>query len=514
LMGSILRVTESGGIPPDGNAFTAADGFNVVVRCNVKGRPPSTAGPGAVCAEIWAKGLRNPFRFAMDPYATETRFLIADVGGTDYEELSEGGTNFRGANYGWPVREGPWTRLGETCDPVPEYVDPIYWYRHGPLEDSDETGGAIIGGAFVPPGIWPPDRYEGKFIFADYVFDSLFVLSPQDPVQDGCTEDWVPAYSNATFHNWSRITGAHFGPAGTTQALYYLTRRKSNQGIRRIRYTGASANRAPVPLFSPNTTYAEVGEIVEFDGSASFDPDGDDLRYRYRYNGTTVKWSRNPIYRRSFNTIGPHTVEFRVKDSPFGNTSPYIETVVTVGPLPLVEITSPAEGARFTVGEVLTLSAIATTTAGDHLPDSHLTWEVRLHHNVHFHPFITRNGNDIILPKAPSPEDLEAGTNSYLEIVLSAKDPVSGAVRVVRRNVMPRSYLLTINSVPPGLTLFVYDEEVVTPAVVTVWSNQRVRLVAADNPGVRFDRWSNGGAKEQTIAIRPNEALSFTAFYT
>lgn len=55
LLGKILRLTDSGGIPPD-NPFTGPDS----ARCNVDGVPPSGSPPGTKCQEVFAQGLRNP----------------------------------------------------------------------------------------------------------------------------------------------------------------------------------------------------------------------------------------------------------------------------------------------------------------------------------------------------------------------------------------------------------------------------------------------------------------------
>lgn len=125
LLGKVIRLTENGEIPPDGNAFTSNIG-----RCNVMGVPLVGSPPGTKCAEIWALGLRNPFRFSMDPTATDTtRFYVNDVGAAAWEEVSIGGSDYKGVHYGWGTREGPCDRESVTdCAPLPQYQDPEYWY--------------------------------------------------------------------------------------------------------------------------------------------------------------------------------------------------------------------------------------------------------------------------------------------------------------------------------------------------------------------------------------------------
>ena len=94
LLGKVLRITASGGIPAD-NPFLGAGS----ARCNVTGRTD----PGKVCQETYAWGLRNPFRLGFDPNAAGTRFFINDVGQNTWEEVDEGSA---GADYGWNGREG------------------------------------------------------------------------------------------------------------------------------------------------------------------------------------------------------------------------------------------------------------------------------------------------------------------------------------------------------------------------------------------------------------------------
>jgi hypothetical protein len=90
ILGSILRLTEGGGIPED-NPYTPQSGEANSVRCNVNGVPPLGSSQGAKCQEIFHLGLRNAFRFAMDPNVLDkVRFYINEVGQGLWEEISEG----------------------------------------------------------------------------------------------------------------------------------------------------------------------------------------------------------------------------------------------------------------------------------------------------------------------------------------------------------------------------------------------------------------------------------------
>ncbi|TMG42046.1 MAG: PQQ-dependent sugar dehydrogenase, partial [Chloroflexi bacterium] len=106
-----------------------------VLRVNADGTIPSdnpfVDGPGANKDEIWAYGLRNPFRFSFDPMSG--LLYLGDVGGNDhstaYEEVD---VIVRGANYGWPLCEGPCSVAGVTS--------PMYSYPHAGRD------AAIMGG--------------------------------------------------------------------------------------------------------------------------------------------------------------------------------------------------------------------------------------------------------------------------------------------------------------------------------------------------------------------------------
>jgi glucose/arabinose dehydrogenase len=222
LNGKILRIDTRGRIPSD-NPFQGKG----TVRCNKtgvatasvstakkhrrhggkkgKGKPSGNRGP--ICQEIFATGLRNPFRFAFDPNDTAgaQRFYINDVGGSAWEEIDQGKA---GADYGWNLREGP-CPTGETtgCSPNRRFIGPIFAYSHN--DDPPFNGcRTITGGAFVPDGAGWGD-FGGDYLFADFGCARLFALRGSG--------------ANANAMQFGAGTGAihlAFGPDGD---LYYTT---------------------------------------------------------------------------------------------------------------------------------------------------------------------------------------------------------------------------------------------------------------------------------------------------
>ena len=119
-------------------------------------------------AEIWAYGLRNPFRNGFDRASGE--LYIADVGQDTWEEINLGTA---GANYGWPDYEGP------SVDPS-DTEFPIYSYNHG---DDDSDARSITGG-YVYRG--QSEGLQGQYFFADFMSGQIWTLEKNEDGQ------WVP----------------------------------------------------------------------------------------------------------------------------------------------------------------------------------------------------------------------------------------------------------------------------------------------------------------------------------
>jgi glucose/arabinose dehydrogenase/uncharacterized cupredoxin-like copper-binding protein len=156
LLGSIIRIDPRGGSPyaiPSGNPFA----------------------PGAR-PELWAYGLRNPWRFWIDPATGD--MLIGDVGYSSREELDLIPAGTSGQNFGWPCLEGtlPFDAGAQCAKPVA----PI-------LEVSHDTGAcSIIAGVAVhDPGL---PGLAGRFLFGGYCTGALEAIQ----VEGGTVVDRAP----------------------------------------------------------------------------------------------------------------------------------------------------------------------------------------------------------------------------------------------------------------------------------------------------------------------------------
>ena len=157
----------SGHIEPGGNAQSKATLLGKMLRIHVNSAvgtasiPPDNPFIGLAGArpEIWAYGLRNPFRNSFDR-ATGT-FFIGDVGQDTREEIDvQKASNPRGGeNYGWRVREGSIQNPAYPGVPTPPgAVNPIFDYPH--------TVGQIVIGGYVYRGQQIP-QLRGSYVFAD-----------------------------------------------------------------------------------------------------------------------------------------------------------------------------------------------------------------------------------------------------------------------------------------------------------------------------------------------------------
>jgi glucose/arabinose dehydrogenase len=213
LLGKILRVTRGGGIPAS-NPYIDPE---TSARCNVAGRTEA----GKRCRETFTEGLRNPFRIAFDPDARGTSFFINDVGQNAWEEIDRGSA---GADYGWNLCEGRHDNEqypGTVDCSVPPLTPPIHRYSH------NSGCSSITGGAFVPDGVWPA-RYDGSYLFGDFVCNTIFEIKP---ISGG-------GFTRTMFA--SRLGGGGpvamtFGPHDGSQALYYATFANGGE-IHRVAY--------------------------------------------------------------------------------------------------------------------------------------------------------------------------------------------------------------------------------------------------------------------------------------
>ncbi len=143
--------------------------------------------------EIWAYGLRNPWRFSFD---SETGDLfIGDVGQGEIEEIDYAPAGEGGQNYGWNVMEGMTCFESSDCDPdADDLVLPIAEYTHA-------DGGCSVTGGYVYRGADAPDLV-GTYLYGDYCSGLIWAATPIDDGTWSVSEPYESGF--ADFHLWRR----------------------------------------------------------------------------------------------------------------------------------------------------------------------------------------------------------------------------------------------------------------------------------------------------------------------
>jgi glucose/arabinose dehydrogenase len=149
LLGKLLRIDPRGAAP---------------LQYSIPAGNPFADGPGGNADEVYAYGLRNPFRFSFDRATGD--LAIGDVGQDAFEEVDykvEGAG--AGANFGWPCFEGTLTPVpGTTCPQLPaDHSPPSYQYAQpgGGAGSSSITGGYVIRDPALP-------SHAGRYVYADF----------------------------------------------------------------------------------------------------------------------------------------------------------------------------------------------------------------------------------------------------------------------------------------------------------------------------------------------------------
>lgn len=469
--GKLMRINSDGTIPID-NPFH--DG----------------AGPNR--DEIWAYGLRNPYRISVD--SLTGRLYIGEVGGNDdvaaWEEVNIG---VPGANYGWP--------LGEGDSGVPGTTAPLYTYFHN-NRDASMTGG------FVYRGSQFPSEYYGSYFFGDYAQNTLKRL----------TLDGGGNVTGAL--NFWPDNGALDGPSvgdpvklvqGPDGALYYVDIGFDEQfnsntaAIRRIRYVVSNqppvavANAAPLTGLPPLT--------VAFSSAGSLDPEGLTLTYLWEFGDGANSTAANPTH--TYANAGRFVARLTVSDGASATLS--ADLVVTVGNAPTPVIQGPAPNSTFRAGDVITYQGIASDVEDGALPASALSWQILFHHDSHAHPaggpFAGVAGGTLTVPSVG--HDFQ-GDTSY-ELVLTATDS-TGLTGTTSVTVFPEKVNLAFSTVPSGLTISVDGVSRQTPFVLDDLIGFQHTILAPTPANYTFVSWSDGGAQSHAI-VTPASNQSFVATF-
>jgi PKD repeat protein len=465
--------------------------------------------PGRNRSKVWARGVRNPFRTTVHPLTNDA--YAGDVGWNGWEEIDTG----KGANFGWPCYEGGAQSGNESglttslrqsgyetssatsaacaalyAQGLGAVKPPTFAWNHS-NDGYGSTGGASAQAGAFYVGSTYPSQYQNALFIADY------------------SRRWVrylrfDAQGVATVFNFVKESADGLVQVlrGPDTNLYFVIYHSTGSQVRRVRYT-AGGNTPPTAVATAEPTSGSLPLTVAFSAVGSYDPDAQPLAFAWDFDDGATSSLENPSH--TYTASGTYTATLTVTEqsAPFASTTESV--VITVGAVPPVaSITSPADGATFAIGNVVTYAGTASA-GGFPLPPSALSWQLREHHNEHLH--------FTALPNAGGTFPItDHADGVWLELCLTAADQTLTDTQCV--DLLPRQTNVTIGSTPPGMHI-VYEEEGValsTPAIVQPTQGS-VRTLNA--PAVEqwrsFDRWSDGVTALSRQFVVGTSPLSFTA---
>lgn len=483
--GKILRINPDGSIPAD-NPFYDGNGSNLDA--------------------IWARGLRNPFHFSFD--SATGRMYIGDVGGNDvvnsWEDINLG---VAGANYGWPLAEGPGGGAGLS--------DPLFGYQHSGHD------AAVVGG-FVYHGNAYPAALKGSYFFADYARNFIRRLT-FDPAGNVTGEYFIDPL-NGEFDNSAVGDPVHLteGPDGN---LYYVDigfqaviigvpnsgHGATSPKIHRLVYVGS--NLPPIAAASASTTVGPAPLTVNFSSAGSSDPEGVPLTYLWDFGDGTTSTDANPSH--VYTSAGPYPVFLTVSDGVHNTQAPPI--VINVGTPPVATISGPIDQSLFRAGQRISFSGSAFDSDEGSLPASAFSWTVVFRHDTHIHPVlgpldgVTSGFFDI-----PTTGHDFSGNVRY-EILLTVTDSQS-LQNSTSVTIFPEKANLTFATSPAGGAITVdgiphtgqfvldsligFEHAISAPGSITIGGSN-----------YSFASWSDGGAAAHTI-VTPVVDTGYIATYS
>jgi len=382
------------------------------------------AGTPKTRPEIYAMGLRNPFRFDVDE--TTGVVYLADYSPDADEENPQRGPAGHGrwmaidkpANYGWPycvapdmpyvdydfatetsgqpfncaqpVNDSP-NNTGLRNLPTVEKAEVIYTY--GPSAEFPELGTGGIGPMGGPAYQYDarsesrtkwPAHYDGKPLFYEWTRDYIkaFTLNGKDQVT--AIESVVPSIPI------DNPMDVEFGPDGALYVLeygdgYFLENPEAQ--LARIDY--APANKTPVVKVNAEPAVGDPPFTVTFSSAGTYDPDGDTLKYAWDFDADGDVDSRHPYPSFTYTENGDYRATLKVTDSTGRSAS--AEHLVHVGPVaPTVSFVTPTEDQPFEFGDTVTYQV--EVADDEPVNCANVTVRFRLGHNEHGHDISTATG--------------------------------------------------------------------------------------------------------------------------
>ncbi|MCO8276199.1 PQQ-dependent sugar dehydrogenase [Actinoplanes sp. TRM 88003] len=407
--------------------------------------------------EIYAMGLRNPFRIGVDkatgvlyvgdygPDAGTSSSTRGPAGQVEFNRITSAG------NYGWPYCTGSNT-TNET------YVD--YTFPSGP-SGSRFNCAAPVNNSPRNTGLTTLPAARPAWIKYDNCSLSAFGCGSESPMggavynYDAANPSTVkfPSLLNGHFfamefgRRWiksidvnadgsagqisefpwrgTQVMDSAFGPDGALYVLDYGTgwgNGDASSALYRIEYRGGgTSNQAPIARVAANPSSGAAPLTVNFSSSGSSDPEGGALSYAWNFGDGGTSTAANPTH--TYTAAGERTVSLTVTD-PAGLTASASTTVTVGNTAPTVVLNTPADGGLFNFGDSVPYTITVSDPEDGTIDCSRVKLSYLLGHDDHAHPISSSTGCSGTLR---IPVDGEHDTAANLFAVLDAEYTDKGA---------------------------------------------------------------------------------------
>jgi PKD repeat protein len=222
--------------------------------------------------------------------------------------------------------------------------------------------------------------------------------------------------------------------------------------------------------------------------------------------------STGQIVQHIYSTTGPFIARLTIQDSQGLSSTTSLKMFPGNTP-PVPVIASPAIESKFGVAETITLTANATDAEDGIIPENRLYWRADIRHDNHTHPYVGTTYGSTLTLQMPAPEGLDAVSNSYLEVYLTAVDS-QGLSRRIKGVIYPQLIDLTFVTEPTGLQLEVNAASFTAPQTIKSWKGYSITIQAKNQTvgtqQATFVSWSDGRAAKHNIAPKTNRIYTAT----
>jgi glucose/arabinose dehydrogenase len=352
-------------------------------------------GDGVPRPEIYAWGLRNPFRMTKRP--SDGAIYVLDVGQVTWEEIN---LLAPGANYGWPVREGPCPlHLRTDCPPAPaDYTDPILSYLHPEQGGSGITAAAFYAGTSFPPA------YQNRLFYADFDGRWLAMADPDDAAESQTrVADDIDLITDL-----EAVEGGLYLVSVWGGRIFYL-------------YYNSDANQPPAVQLRADPVQGRSPLTVTFSAEGTRDPDDLVLSYAWDFGQgggpvTTTAQTVSHLYP----VDGAYTMTLTVRDLRGAAADPVsLPIAVFSGALPKIDWQNLTEPGRslYQGGDQFRFAAVRRGGVDGLDATTPYLWTVRQHHNDHNHVILADEASGGITLTLPLDGHAQE-TNIWYEVVL------------------------------------------------------------------------------------------------